>query len=1047
MKQIVLTLWILLLTGLLAASNPKQASFRMLRSNLISGIIPDINDAYGVAFLDLNNDSYPDIYITCFRNLNRLLINNGGIIPFIDRTIYSGLGGDLMQRGKTNLELGASVADYDNDGQPDLFLAGWGKTFRLFRNLGDVRFQNVSQNLNLHGVIDANQGVWFDADNDGYLDLYISDEHHTNRFLLNQGDGTFREAIWTDAFIDSATSEGVAVSDFDLDGDMDLYVCNWFKPDYFLLNDGSGYFTPAPFPLLTTEKPFNSNAAVSADMDNDGDPDLLVATKDGYIFYYRNDRQDSLLRFTLIKEQPFYHPGFDVYGLVAEDLNNDGWLDLFINLKGPNRLYLNRGDGTFDPEYDTDNRFTYSTGAATADLDQDGDLDLLVGNKDEFSQIYLNPTNNRNFVELKIIGVRSNRDAIGAKVFLSARKGEKTYSLGMREITVQAGYLSSKSPVLHIGTGNYSSLSARVVFPSGRVREIDDLLPGKRYVIQEYSTIPSAVYATAKRVRFLLHQSETWYVTGLTLFLVFLLSLYLRMGLKRYYLSTFTIAIQLGVWLTVAVILFIALHNNPLYMPLLAINGFSLLSILTTFYYSEKQLFLRRQRREFRRRVQQLSQRMLQIHDEKTLFKQILEAIGSNTSIQKAVLFKATDEREFVVLPDNLPVTVDQNELKRLSDRQLIILNQNPTGASLSLQNEINVLIPIRSGNQLLGIIGLRMLNPEHPINREDLGLLVQIANQTAIALDNIHYIEYMAHLTREVTEARLKEQYLKQLEATNRQLDEKNRELTRLFKELQEKEAQLIHSEKMAALGQLVAGITHELNNPVSFIYANSKALEDALNELKNLWRELPPHVRSSFATKFEELISDVRAIISDNLKGSQSIKELVLQLKNFSRLDQAEWKETRIVEGIESSLRLIKHQLGNRIKLIKKFEANPLIYCNPAQLNQVFVNILINAVQAIQNEGAVTIKTFEKDSDLFISISDTGRGIPQKIVSKIFDPFFTTKDVNQGTGLGLSISYSIIEKHGGAIRVKSEPGKGTTFIIRLPLKQTKKTQGRDQS
>ncbi len=1018
----------------LRADTPVPSEFKMLSSNLISGLIPDINDAYGVAFRDMNNDGYPDIYITCFRNLNRLLINNGGIIPFIDRTIYSGLGGDLMQRGKTNLELGASVADYENDGKPDLFLAGWSKTLRLFHNAGNLRFQDVTVRLNLHGVVDANEGIWFDADNDGFLDLYITDEHHTNRFLHNNGDGTFSEWIWINSFVDSATSEGACVSDFDSDGDLDLYVCNWFRGDYLLLNNGHGLFRLATLTLPTLEKRFNSNMAVAADLDNDGDTDLLVATKDGFLFYYRNDSESGTLHFTFLPDMPFYHCGHDVYGIVAEDFNNDGWLDLFISLKGPNRLYLNKGDGTFFSQFDTDNRNTYSTGAATADLDRDGDLDLLVGNKDEISQVFLNPVNNRHFIELELIGVRSNRDAIGSKIYFFAEQNGKTIPLGLREVSWQAGYLSSKSPVVHLGTGDFTHLRAHIVFPSGHTRDLDRLLAGKRYRVYEYPKAISYLYFAANRLHFFARQAESWYILILTLLLIFLLSLYLRIGLKRYQLSAFAVALQLGLWFALAIILFITLHAHPLHLPLLLLNGFSLFSILITFYYSEHQLKERRSHESFRLQLGELSQRMLQLHDEKELFSQLQTVLAGNTAIRRAYLLVARGQQKFDSLSDGKSFTLDSSFLKTcLSGRMIVNENQSIIA---KIDKAINICIPIRSNQILLGILALSMPEINKPVIQEDLELLIQIANQTAIAVENIRYIEHTARLTQEITEARLKERYLKQLEATNKQLDEKNKQLTKLFKELQEKEIQLIHSEKMAALGQLVAGISHELNNPVSFIYANSLALEEALTDLKQLWNDLPETVRAHYAVHFHQLMADIRAIISDNLKGSQSIRELVQQLKSFSRIDQAEWKNSHVVEGIESSLRLLQHQMGNRITVIKQYEVDPEIYCNPAQLNQVFVNILINAIQAIEGKGTITVRTFRSEENLFIRISDTGKGIPPEVQGKIFDPFFTTKDVNQGTGLGLSISYSIIQKHNGSITVESKTGKGTTFTIRLPLR-----------
>ncbi|APF16847.1 integral membrane sensor signal transduction histidine kinase [Caldithrix abyssi DSM 13497] len=1014
---------------------PGNDSFRLLQANLITGIIPDIDDAYGVAFLDINQDRYPDIYITCFRNLNRLLINNGGIIPFIDRTIYSGLGGDLMQKGQTNLELAASVADYDNDGLPDLFLAGWGKTFRLFKNLGNVRFKDVTPLLNLHGVVDANQGIWFDANNDGFLDLYITDEHHANRLLLNKKDGTFREQIWSEEFLDSATSQGALAADFDADGDVDLYVCNWFQGDYLLLNDGTGLFHRWQLNLPTLQKAYNSNSAVAADLDNDGDLDILVATRDGLVFYYENQSAGDGLLFSADTLKPFYRIGRQVYGMVSEDFNNDGWLDIFFTVNGPNRLYLNQGGGRFGESYDTDRRDNISTGASAADFDRDGDLDLLVGNKKGFSQIYLNPLNNKKYVLLKLIGVKSNRDAIGARVYLTGHRGEDTVSLGMRMVTWQAGYFSSRAPLVHVGSGDFPSLSATVIFPSGRQVEVERLIPGRQYTIYEYQQPVAGVLILLQRSIFYLKQKQTWYVLALTFLLILILIVYIRLSLGRYHFSTGALAFQFALWFTVAIVIFVSLYRSPVYLPLLAINGFSLLSLAFTILYAEKQRSLRLKRQQFRNALQTLSQSMLQIHDEKTLFQRLIAVLRSNQAVARVFIFRRQDNDRYLVYPLNRAIKMEA----RFPSAPKILKRPFEFRVDDSTYH-LNVLAPIASGKQLLATIGLNMQAPHHPINREDLQLIFQIANQTAITLENIYYIEHTARLTRQVTEARLKEKYLKQLEETNRQLDEKNRELTRLFKELQAKESQLIHSEKMAALGQLVAGITHEINNPVSFIYANSRALETLLKQLKELWGQLPSTVRSSYAEKFEDIISDIWGIITDNLNGSRAIKELVLQLKNFSRLDQAEWKESSVVEGLETAIRLVRHQLTNRIEVVKNFKANPRIYCNPAQLNQVFVNLLINAIQAIEDKGTITIETRESDGFLEIVITDTGRGIPQEVLPKIFDPFFTTKDVNQGTGLGLSISYSIVQKHHGTIIVKSSPGKGAAFTIRLPL--TNKSQ-----
>jgi len=272
---LLLSLWV----SISFAQLPIDTTFSMLQSNQITGMIPDIADSYGLGFRDLNNDQHPDLYIACFRNLNRLLINNGGLIPFIDRTIYSGTGGYLMSHGNTNLELGVNIADYDNDGMPDIFLAGWGKTHRLFRNTQNVTFEDVTEKMNVSGLLDANQALWVDVNNDGFLDMFITDEHFSNRLFLNQQDGTFSEVLWTETFIGNNTSQGSSASDVDMDGDADIYVSNWFAPDYLLINDGNGLFTKSALQLPTFMDSTSSNSSTFADFDNDGDADILIDRK------------------------------------------------------------------------------------------------------------------------------------------------------------------------------------------------------------------------------------------------------------------------------------------------------------------------------------------------------------------------------------------------------------------------------------------------------------------------------------------------------------------------------------------------------------------------------------------------------------------------------------------------------------------------------------------------------------------------------------------------------------------------------------------------
>lgn len=582
----------------------RGSSFTMLQTNQITGMIPDISDAYGVAFRDLNGDGHPDLYFTCFRSLNRLLINNGGIIPFIDRTIYSGTGGFLMITGNKNLELGANIADFDNDGLPDLFLAGWGKSSKLFRNKGGVSFEDVTENLNLLGTVDANQGLWLDVDNDGYLDLYITDEHNSNRLFKNLENGFFQEVYWTETFIDSATSQGSSNCDIDMDGDQDIYVSNWFSPDYLLINDGNGLFTKMTLGLTTITEAISTNSSTFADIDNDGDPDLLVSGNNGYLYFYQNISDSSGIKFKEVTSHPFYNLNNRIFGTLVEDFNMDGWLDCFITTNGENRLYINDKKGSFLKDYDSDGRQIYSTGSSAADIDHDGDLDIVVSNKSENSQVYLNPTNSENYLKVKFLGVESNRDAVGTKVYFYAQHDTAKIFLGYREVNISTSYLSSKAPEIIFGTKGYEKIIVEAVFPSGITQSKEYSRFKRSTKFREYTGLYRAWYSLVRELKFLTSRKDFWLNTNLVFAIIFLIVGYLFLGLKRYHWSSFNISIQLSTWFLLSLFLFIIFKTSTTSIILITILSLALFGIILLTLYSENFLRQRRKRDSIRKLLQ-----------------------------------------------------------------------------------------------------------------------------------------------------------------------------------------------------------------------------------------------------------------------------------------------------------------------------------------------------------------------------------------------------------------------------------------------------------
>lgn len=279
-------------------------------------------------------------------------------------------------------------------------------------------------------------------------------------------------------------------------------------------------------------------------------------------------------------------------------------------------------------------------------------------------------------------------------------------------------------------------------------------------------------------------------------------------------------------------------------------------------------------------------------------------------------------------------------------------------------------------------------------------------------------------------------------------QLEDMVRERT---EELRQAQAALVHQEKMGSLGRLVAGIAHELNNPINFVYGNVDFLGQYMSDLLELVKmideaDLPADLRERFEQKkedidYEFMVPDSQKLIRSIRAGAERTASIVQELKTFSRTDRSgELQETDVVAGIETTLSLLRNLIRNRIEVRKHIQEGglPRLYCNAGHINQVFMNILTNAAQAIDGEGFidVSIRTVNNGQTIQVAISDTGPGIPPEIIEKITDPFFTTKEVGEGTGLGLWISENIVRAHGGTIRCESELGKGSTFFIELPIR-----------
>ena len=260
------------------------------------------------------------------------------------------------------------------------------------------------------------------------------------------------------------------------------------------------------------------------------------------------------------------------------------------------------------------------------------------------------------------------------------------------------------------------------------------------------------------------------------------------------------------------------------------------------------------------------------------------------------------------------------------------------------------------------------------------------------------------------------------------------------LQQQLAELTEQLVRSEKLASIGQLAAGVAHEINNPIGYVASNLAVLKDYTNSLtllvQRLSEQLPPAqsqlLKSQF--DFDYICEDLPNLLQQSEQGLQRVIEIIRDLKDFSHIDQAEFVMADLQQGILSTLNIVANEIKYKAEVVKQFTELPPVFCIPSQLNQVLLNLLVNAAQAIVDRGIITISTGCDAQWVWFSVADTGPGIAAEQLEQIFQPFYTTKPKGQGTGLGLALSRSIVEKHKGLLEVQSTPGVGSCFTVKIP-------------
>jgi signal transduction histidine kinase len=345
------------------------------------------------------------------------------------------------------------------------------------------------------------------------------------------------------------------------------------------------------------------------------------------------------------------------------------------------------------------------------------------------------------------------------------------------------------------------------------------------------------------------------------------------------------------------------------------------------------------------------------------------------------------------------------------------------------------VAVPLTVKGRVFGVLNVDASEP-HRFTAADVELVSAVGNHVALAIDRAESFRTIEGLTRGLED---------KVRVRTEELRAANEELQAAYRELQATQMRLVQREKMASVGQLVAGVAHELNNPIGFVFSNVSTLDDFVGRLRAMLDEyrsvaLPESERARLderrgALKVDYALKYLDSMIQGIREGAERARKIVQDLRIFARDQDEVWQPVDLREELESSLTLLNHLLKDRVAVHRKLADLPAVECIRSQIDQVLLNLLANAGQAIPGSGEITVETRVENGEAVVAIGDTGPGIPPEIIGRVFDPFFTTKPVGEGTGLGLSISYEIVKKHGGEITAESPPGGGAVFTVRLPL------------
>ncbi|GAB4377297.1 MAG: hypothetical protein Kow0042_24800 [Calditrichia bacterium] len=941
-----------------------------------------INDVNGVLSADFDGNLLPDIYLTCMRSLNHLLLNQGGGY-YQDFVIESGTGGSIENRvGHQLYERGALAADFDRDGNTDIFLFGNSGTLRYFRNTGHAVFNDLTRQTGIPLDYSVQAAVIGDPNEDGYPDILLAEVQEGAILLQNRKYNRFSARSIYPKDVAVFDIQTLLHGDLNNDHHQDLLLVFSDRRLVFLRNDGKANFTVDNSWQHPPVRSAFINSLSFFDADNDGDNDLFFCTEDGKDALWINESEQEAVKFADRSGNWKILQEGRSYSAVPGDFDHDGDIDLYLSRFGKDVLYINKGE-LFENEAEhkiySKAKFNsgFNTGAAALDIDGDGDLDLVVGNRDYWSSLLQNTQNDSNFLTLQLIGVRSNREAVGARVWFyrSGYPRLAEHLLGFREVGGGSGFFSQNSPLVHLGLGKSDTVDAVVRFPGGGVRVLNGVTAGSHLMVYENDGLVRTGFDLA---RFSLRVWHTPSVRlGLFKFFLFALLaiLSVRFFEKRYRWRASHTALYMITLMGLYGIFTIATPVAQMGWGHLLPFALILLIIATLVSFNEQNLKSNLKKFNLQKKFDEASARI----SNATLIEPIIDVVADTfrtlAPTRQILIFLYNEAGNFFSLKKayGLKIQADMRVIK-LKRSQLRKLARNPNPVKdysflevpgITDREEDFTLYPVVNRNEVQGIIFHKLQPESGQLEHEIQEFLLALCVQFASAIRNLRILQ---------------------------QMDDQK---------------------KMVAIGTFAGGIIHDLKNPIDGLRLITEVL----------YHETPPE-----DPRFEyvkELYEGILTLKRDLLNSFNIVRRNASEQTPFDLNDLI--KKITQVNGLP--IQPIRLQLE---------EGLPQILGNELQIKYALENIIQNAYEAAGANGSIRIRTTyrKRQKQVSVEIKDNGKGMRADQLEKVFNIFYSTK--GHGRGMGLTLTRNIIEDHGGKIFIDSQENRGTMVKIILPQKST---------